>query len=739
MVSQAYTISTVKNTVPPRVKMSQYDTGSRTIVFSVVDGSGTAVDLTGLSVTVEGTRIDGHAFAAACTVDDNTASFTESVDMTNVAGDHPAELVIRQSGQRLGTMNFILSVEAAAMDENASITPEDESLFNQLYGSVDDAIAEVDGAKDDALQEIAQGLASGAPLTANTVAAMTDTDAVYLYTGSESGYTAGSWYYYNGTAWVVGGVYGAGTTDTTLSLSGVAADAKATGERIEQLEGALTPIPSKNMYNPAAILDGMWITGTGELISQPDYGGYVTEVIAAESGRTLFLSMLNNGSRTAATFTRARTLANDGTTVKRVLPSASTVTIASDESYIQFLFANAQQNVYLQIEYDGITAYEPYTEGYEKTATQAELDDVAVPIDKYFPVTDSINLIDPTKWQDGKWINAGGSIVSNDYGGTVIVVNVDAGKHLYLTYNDNPQSFLSTVRYATYGADDSVISVNTGSINGFEIGANVAYVAICVGVASKATHPCLSYDMAYGYIPYFASQRTVNVSEIFNHVFISARMFNSIGAVGDSYTLAASKNSSGNWTVCANQAYVAVLGQSCGVEYANYGVSGANTRTYQTDQNGLAAVLSDTAKDFYFLALGINDSALGSQYLGSISDIHDSDYTLNADTFYGNYGKIIAQIKAHAPNAKFCMAKLALRSSQVADDFCDAVANIANHYGFPVIDQYDDDFFFSTVWANKNDSHPTPMSYVGMALAYERLLSKAIMQNPGYFEFSTIG
>ena len=141
MVTQNYTISTVKNAVPPKVKMSQYDSASRTITFTVVDASGSEVSLTGKAVTVEGTRIDGHAFASECTVSEATATFIETVDMTNQAGDHPAELVIRENGERLGTMNFIVSVEPAAMDEDAEVTEEDKSLFEQLYGVGDAALS----------------------------------------------------------------------------------------------------------------------------------------------------------------------------------------------------------------------------------------------------------------------------------------------------------------------------------------------------------------------------------------------------------------------------------------------------------------------------------------------------------------------------------------------------------------------------------------------------------------------
>lgn len=91
------------------------------------------------------------------------------------------------------------------------------------------------------------------PTPVSSVSAMTDTSKLYLLT------TDGEWYYYNGSAWVSGGVYGAGTTDaiptqgstnavssggvyealrntdTTFSQSGQAADAKETGDRIRRI------------------------------------------------------------------------------------------------------------------------------------------------------------------------------------------------------------------------------------------------------------------------------------------------------------------------------------------------------------------------------------------------------------------------------------------------------------------------------------------------------------------------
>ena len=90
----------------------------------------------------------------------------------------------------------------------------------------------------------------GSPYVATSISQMTDKTRVYVYYGEESGYIKGNWYYWNAntSAWTSGKKYNSEgiVTDETLEVSGKAADAKATGDKIkktkEDLENALKNI-----------------------------------------------------------------------------------------------------------------------------------------------------------------------------------------------------------------------------------------------------------------------------------------------------------------------------------------------------------------------------------------------------------------------------------------------------------------------------------------------------------------
>lgn len=122
--------------------------------------------------------------------------------------------------------------------------------------------ADVNALGDKILAQMKHGY--GYPFTAATAAAMNDTAKIYVYTGSEAGYTNGNWYYHNGTAWVSGGVYNATAleTDKTLTISGAAADAKVTGNKFQDITSKVDT--DENVYNTEITA----ISGTEHIPSQ---------------------------------------------------------------------------------------------------------------------------------------------------------------------------------------------------------------------------------------------------------------------------------------------------------------------------------------------------------------------------------------------------------------------------------------------------------------------------------------
>ena len=128
-----------------------------------------------------------------------------------------------------GAENIIMFDSAEGKRATLSVL-SDYSIKKHLPTGMTETMYAMGQRLGDEITEIKSAV--GSPLVANTVAGMTDHTRIYVYTGSETGYTAGHWYYWNGTAWTDGGVYNsiAVETDKTLSVADKAADAKVVGD-----------------------------------------------------------------------------------------------------------------------------------------------------------------------------------------------------------------------------------------------------------------------------------------------------------------------------------------------------------------------------------------------------------------------------------------------------------------------------------------------------------------------------
>lgn len=211
--------------------------------------------------------------------------------------------------------------------------------------------------------------------------------------------------------------------------------------------------------------------------------------------------------------------------------------------------------------------------------------------------------------------------------------------------------------------------------------------------------------------------------------FTSMALFRSIGIIGDSY--ASGELAIDKYTDHYNMSWGQIMARRNGATAINFSRGGQTTRGWLSDQErGLGLLKSAPSLDLYILALGINDyGKLGADYIGTTEDMGT-----DADTFYGNYGKIIQAIKDKSPNAKIVISTLS-QTGTVPDLFSSAIRTIAQHYGIPCLELNSDPFFTSNYYlSHLHGGHPTGPVYSGMAKAYERLIENSMVMNLDYFE-----
>ena len=131
------------------VYASQYDVG-RQFQFEIYEGDVEYEIPSNATVTFQGVKQDCHVFVYSSVDSDPKVKFSGSVvtvttteQMTAVPKKSLCEIVIRQSGILIGTLNIFIEVERAAVPDDAEASASDLSGFENMASQVQGAHQEL--------------------------------------------------------------------------------------------------------------------------------------------------------------------------------------------------------------------------------------------------------------------------------------------------------------------------------------------------------------------------------------------------------------------------------------------------------------------------------------------------------------------------------------------------------------------------------------------------------------------
>lgn len=127
VIGSPVVLDLIPGKIPPVVNVNQYDAGYQK-TFLLYKGAEPFKITSNMSVTIRGTKGDhkGIADSASYMVGSNLVSVTLTEQMTAVAGPNIFELrIVDTNGLLVGTVNFVLMVEPAALGEDTVISDSD--------------------------------------------------------------------------------------------------------------------------------------------------------------------------------------------------------------------------------------------------------------------------------------------------------------------------------------------------------------------------------------------------------------------------------------------------------------------------------------------------------------------------------------------------------------------------------------------------------------------------------------
>ena len=572
----------------------------------------------------------------------------------------------------------------------------------------------------------------GAPYIATTVAGMTDKTRVYVYQGSEPGYTSGNWYYWNGSAWTSGGTYNSATvnTDKTLTQSDKPADSAVVGKEIgslkEDLDGfAYNYIKEKGYvaYETGNVQELGEVENTGFL---PIKKGMIIKVkgivfqpsdsrgLAIYNSQKLFISGFQYNDNNEYEFD-----VNEDGYLRATIVGKQINVIANQNGIVKALIEvseDAQKEIKREV---NTLILEEYGEEKQLEITETK--------EGYAVKSDGSK-------ENAGWISC-------------LKFNCEAYQKIY---TKNAHSHANYPWIVLYDSNNNVIkSVNMNEDFSAEIIApnNASYGWMnCYELVSYAQTQYLFRTLNNEYLPE-KLKKIINKENPLANLLENGgytNIFNKISCIGDSLTEGVFEYSENGEVKYAGKpqgfepySYPSQLARMTGATVGNYGVGGATAKSWIETTECVNCFKQENKAQAYIIALGTNDT----NYDGDVNtDIDVSNYNNNADTFVGNYAKIIQKCLELQPKAKVFVVTIPKTRADNHNAWTTGnsqIKAIAKKLRVYVLDVYT----YSESFDNPDEykkhfytgGHRNAIGYKRTAMEYATYISWIIYNNPNDF------